>query len=96
MIKKLLLKLILLPLVLILTPVNLLSKLLLNISTFIGGTVTLLLVIALVICIQNHDIRSSIMSFIFITTGIVAVLTIGIVSVLIEDAMGAMLKFMVS
>ena len=94
--RKMLLKIIMLPLILILTPVNLLSKLLLNVSEIVGGVVTLLLVISLIICIQNHDLRSSVMSVIFISAGIIAVLAVGFIDILIEDAMGAMLKYMVS
>ena len=96
MLKKMILKIMVLPLIMILTPVNLLGRLLLHCTVFVNGLVLLLLTASLIICIRNGDIRSSGMAVLFGTAGIAAVLAVGFINVFLEDAMGAMLKFMVS
>ncbi len=96
MLIRLLLKICVLPLMVILIPVNLIGKLLLHISVFAAGLVVTLLLASLIICIRNGDVRSSVMAVLFITAGMVLVLMTGLVNVLIEDATGALLKFMVS
>ena len=96
MLKKLILKMMILPLIAILTPVNLLGKLLIHVSVLINGLILMLLIASLIICLMNGDIRSSVMSVLFGTACIVIILMTGIVNILVEDAMGTLLKFMVS
>ena len=96
MLKKIILKIMVLPLIVILTPVNLLGKLLLHCTVFVNGVVLLLLAASLIICIRNGDVQSSGMAVLFGAAGIALVLAVGFVNVFLEDAMGAMLKFMVS
>ena len=93
---RIVLKLCVLPLMVILIPVNLIAKLLMNISVFANGLVLTLLLASLFICVRNGDVRSSVMAVLFIITGMVIVLMAGIINVFVEDATGALFKFMVS
>ena len=96
MLKKMILKIMVLPLIVIFIPVNLLGKLLLHCTVLVNGVVLMLLAASLIICIRNGDIRSSSMAVLFGAAGMALILAVGFVNVFLEDAMGAMLKFMVS
>ena len=96
MLKKLILKIMILPLIAILTPVNLLGKLLIHVSVLINGFILMLLIASLIICIRSGDLRSSVMAVLFGAVCIVIILMTGFVNIIVEDAMGTLLKFMVS
>lgn len=96
MLKKMILKIMVLPLIVIFIPVILLGKLLLHCTVLVNGVVLMLLAASLIICIRNGDIRSSSMAVLFGAAGMALILAVGFVNAFLENAMGAMLKFMVS
>ena len=93
---KLIKKIFAMPLILILAPLNLLGKLLMHVSVFAVGTLTLLFVLSLCICISEGYVSASVMAVLTISAGAVMVLAVGLINVFLEDAMGALLRFMVS
>ena len=93
---KFILKILILPLIAILSVLNIMGKLATNIIAFIAGAMMLILVICLIICISEGNVQASIMTVVFGLAGYAAVFASVLIDTFIGDANTALIRFLAS